>query len=291
MALGHHSNQVSIIIGRSVKNLRPETIYHYLPNYYLDLTDYYPIAVHPEKLIDADRITCKALRYLFDYLEEIDQGIDTSTALSDRLINPWDSARHGPYERRNLFMALGRILSTKCFGCHPNLQSIMKAYVMWHCADIVRGRIDGWIDYVNALEGIGIDRTEMAQVLSYIMNEFKRNYGQFYDYGSDGRLNYNILDLLDRLKIDADKRHARARQSCEHCSQRPAHGHGDRRMIRPMHIYGDHEFHGRCDLCSDCGRFVQLRRGRNHNLEIDERRPVRSWKDELEHLRWPPFRR
>ncbi|MCJ1269199.1 hypothetical protein MMC22_009088 [Lobaria immixta] len=286
MALGHRSNGVSIIIGRSVKHLRPETIYLYLPNYYLALTDNNPIAVHPEKLIHADRITCKALRYLFDYLEEIDQGIGTSTALSDRLI----SARHGPYERRNLFMALGRILHTECFGCHLNLQSIMKAYVMWHCADIVRGRIGGWIDYVNALEGIGIDRTEMAQVLSYIMNEYEKNYGLFYDYGSDGRLSYKILHLLDRLKIDADKRHARARQSCEHCSQRPAHGHGDRRMIRPMHTYGDHEFYGRWCFYSDCGRSVQVRPGRNHNLEIDAWRPVRSCKDEFEHFRWPQFR-
>lgn len=287
MALDHHSNGVSIIIGRSVKHLRPETIYLYLPNYYLALTDNSPIAVHPEKLIHADRITCKALRYLFDYLEEIDQGIGTSTALSERLI----SARQGPYERRNLFMALGRILHTECFGCHPNLQSIMTAYVMWHCADIVRGRIDGWIDYVNALEGIGIDQTEMAQVLSYFMNEYEKNYGRFYDYGSDGRLSYKILDLLDRLKIEADKRHARARQSCEHCDQRPALGHGDPRMIRPMHNYGDHGLHGRCYLCSDCGRLVQLRRGRNHNLEIYARRPARSWKDEFEHFRWPPFRR
>lgn len=275
-----------------------ETICHYLPNY-LDLTDYYRIAAaHPGKLVSADRITCKALRYLFDYLEEIDHGIRRSTALSDRLNNPWDSARHGPNEERNLFMALGRILHTDSFGCNPNLQSIMKAYVMCHCADIVRGRRDGWIDYVNVLEGIGIDRTEMAQVLSYIMNEYEKNNGLFYDYESDGRLSYNILDLLEELKFHAEKRHARARQLCEHCNQRPALGHGDRRMIRPPHIYGDHGFYGRRYFCSDCGRFEQPRRDRNHNhLGIDAMRPVRPWKDVLENFsdhnrvygRWPQY--
>ena len=250
MILDHPNYRVTIVLDRSTKHLRPETIHCYLPGLSYIIDHYPPIPVVLKDFLPANRIYRKSLCYLFDYLEEIDQGLRTSTALSERLNNPWDVLRHGPNEKRNLFMALGRILHKDWLGCNRNLQSIMKAYVLRHCADIVREQPGGWIGYVNTLEGMGTDPAELAEVLSHIMQEHQKSHVPFFD--PTGRLSYNACEILDDLISDKQKRHARARQSCEHCKQRRTHGRGDRRMIQSPNLYIDDGFHGRGLL--GCGR-------------------------------------
>lgn len=232
----------------------------------MDLLVYFdsPV-VYPEDSLHADGITCKALRYLFDYLEEIEQGCHTSTALSDRLNNPWNSWRHGASGNRNLFMALGRILHRDRFGSNQKLQSIMTAYVMRHCAEIVRGRVDGWIDHLNALEGMGTESTELAQLLSHVINEHGKSHVPFLAHGSDGSLSCRLRLLLVELLFDGEERHDRARQSCERCHQREALGHGDRRMVPFPKLSDEHRSNGRRPICSDCARRNQFLFDKNHS--------------------------
>lgn len=276
MTLDYHSNRVTICVGRSVKHLRSETIARYLPRY-MDLLVYYqsPV-VYPEDQLHADGITCKALRYLFDYLEEIDQGCHTSAALSDRLNKPWDSLRHGECENGDLFMALGRILHRDRFGSNRKLQSIMTAHVMRHCAEIVRGRMDGWIDYLNALEGMGTESTELAQLLSYVVNEHGRSYVPFLVHGSDDSLSGRLRLLLVELLYDGEERDDRARRSCERCHQRGACEHGDRQMVPFPKLSDEHRSHGRRPICSDWTRRNQVLFDRNHN------QPFLLWENEMD---------
>lgn len=270
MTLDYYNNRVTIFVGTSTKQLRLETLHHYLPGYLDLLNQEGPRATSPDKLFHADRITCKALRYLFDYLEEVDQGFHTSTALSERLNTPWNSLQHGPNESTNLFMALGNVLHMRNFRCSPKLQSIMMAYVMRHCADIVRGRRDGWIDHVNVLEGIGTDPTDLAQVLSYVINEHHKNHLPFLDPRSDGRLSGSLCELLTELMFEGEERHARARQQCERCNQGRALGQGDWRTISLPKIWADHGIRGRRSICNDCAQRKQLWPDRNHYwLEYD----------------------
>lgn len=270
MTLDYYNNQVKIFVGTSTKHLRLETLHHYLPGYLDLLNQHGPRVTSPDKLFRGDRITCKALRYLFEFLEEVDQGFHTSTALSEWLNNPWDSLRHGPNESTNLFMALGNVLHMRNFGCGPKLRSMMTAYVIRHCADIVCGRIDGWIDHVNVLEGIGTDPTDLAQVLSYVINEHHKNYFPFLNPRSDGRLSGSLRELLTELIFEREERHARARQQCERCNQRRALGPGDWRMISLPKIWAYQGTRGRRSICSDCTRRKQLWPDRNHYwLESD----------------------
>ena len=219
MTLGYYNNRVTICVGRRVMYLRSETMAHYLPRY-MELIVYHGTPfVYPEDTLHADSITCKALRYLFDYLEEIDEGCHTSAALSHRLNT---SLRHGASENRNLFMALGRILHRDCFGSNRKLQSIMAAHVMRHCAEIVRGRLDGWIDYLNALEGMGTGSTELALLLSRVIYEHDKSHVPFLDDGSSDRLTHPLRQLLVELLFDEEERDDdRARQlcnkRCHHC--------------------------------------------------------------------------
>lgn len=277
-------NRVPIAIGKSHKLLRLETIYRYLPRFF-ELLHYRPAGFHLGELFDADRITCKASRYLFDYLEEIDQGRHRSTALSDRLNNPWDSSRHGPNESRNLFMALGRILHIDGLGCNRKLQSIMTTYVISHCADIVHAQIDGWIDYLNALDGIGTDPSEIEIVLSYVKREHEKIYGPFPDHSGDWRLSGTLLKLLVELLSDEDERHVRARQQCERCHKRRVLGHGDRRMAHIPRFPCGHRFYG--PKCMHCARRNQFDFNRNYDhdhLGVDPRRPLLPLEEEVDNF-------
>lgn len=250
MSLGRHNNRVQIIVGRTPRSLHPETIARYIPGY-LNLLNY---CDHPLQISHRDRITCKALNHLFDYLEDIDRGYHTSTAFSDRLNNPWGRVRHGPNESKDIFMALGRILDVDYLECNRTLQSAMSTYVIRHCADIVRGPMDGWIDYVNALQGIGIHPTEMATVLSYIMDEHRKRRVPFLSRATSSRLSYDILELLDELISIEEERHTRADQLCPRCDQRRALGHGHRHILK---YHGQHGVLGRRPTCSDCARHKQ----------------------------------
>lgn len=245
-------NRVFILVGRNIRHLRLETITSYLPNYF-DFIDLHHVnSTDLAELLCTSSFTSKAFRYLFDYLEEIDLGCHTSTALSERLQEPWDSLRHGPNERRILFKALGHILHRDMLGCNRKLRSIMTAHVIRNCADIVRGQMDGWIDYVNALDGMGTDRTEMAQVLSCIINEFEESYWPFPDQMSYSRLSPDIQEILRELLSERKTRQCHARQRCERCEQRWALANGDWRMIRPQNIYDDQRFHEYRLPCRDC---------------------------------------
>lgn len=265
-------NRVTVPVGRDIKHLHPKIITSYLPNYFDFIDLCYANSTDPAELLCTNRVASKAFRYLFDYLEEIDLGCHTSTALSERLENPWDSFRHGPNERRILFKALGRILRRDMFGCNRKLQSIMTAHVMRNCADIVHGQMDGWIDYVNALDGMGTDPTEMAQVLFCIINEFEESYGPFIDQRSGSRLSPYVRELLNELLFEREKRYGHARQRCERCDRRRALANEDRRMICPPRIYDDHRFHD-CHLpCRNCALIKQL--GSNRIREVLEKRPA-----------------
>ncbi|MCJ1467131.1 hypothetical protein MMC07_005753 [Pseudocyphellaria aurata] len=253
MSFGRYNDRVPIVVGRTTRSLHPETIACYIPGYF-DLLNYYE---HPLHDPHADRITCKALNHLFDYLEEIDHGCHTPTAFYDRLNTPWGRVRHGPNEDRALFVALGRILDEDFLQCNDTLQSDMSSYVIRHCADIIRGQVDGWIDYVNALERIGIHETEMAQVLSYIIDEHRKRRVPFLHHGSSSRLSEDVLELLDELMAIEEERHARAGQLCTRCHHRRALELEDRRLIHIPKHHGHHGVFGRRPTCRDCVRHKQ----------------------------------
>lgn len=160
-----------------------------------------------------DKFMVKALKYLFDYVKEIDEeGI--SAALRERLENCWRC--YGSNETRKVYQKLGIILRSDNFGCSLGLWTNMENFLASHCARIIRVSRLGWIPYVTTLQDINASRARdekimrMTNVLSCIIEHAAIEVNMVRRL-KDSSLNRQTLQILHKLVTARENRERKAR--------------------------------------------------------------------------------
>ena len=164
--------------------LNPETIVKYLPGLYHmiagTLWQYGAVYRIPEDFGSfRDSASQKALRYLFEYLEDIER-CGVSAALDNSLERVWKACNSRPRHRHptrhpddvtEVFSQLGMILDDDHFGCNDIIFATMSSFFIRHCREIMRRGRGSWIKYIFALDRIAENEEELVPALNCIAQQ------------------------------------------------------------------------------------------------------------------------
>ena len=222
MARGRYHDYVKVICDGKSELFRHDTIHFYLPKLWKQgnanphiysnlepwIEDHYVIPVDR-------RYFRKALRYVFEYVKELERR-ETSGRLLDRLEEFWQDPLHGKDKNLLLFKSLSSVF--EIFGCHPDLSSPMVSFLTRHISEILRRYPDCWIDYIHALEQINIEPKDMRNVLSYVRKGASITPATLSKCWS--RLDENTVHLLSQIIQEKQERRQDVRLQAELNSQR-----------------------------------------------------------------------
>lgn len=166
-----HHGHVRVILHGRITYIRASTISRYLPCLWRRYARRFPSTkslypVHYLNQVHQDQCTRSALRYLFEYLEEIDITAGKCTYLQESLDNAWFT--HGPRRGRGkgTFIALGRILLPENFGCNKDIWSTMERFVRIHSNEIFESSSFDWVAYIRVLDEIdACKRFDLTKVI------------------------------------------------------------------------------------------------------------------------------
>lgn len=241
MALGRHRGAIQIIYDGKVEVIGATIISYHLPGLWQHGNVDPRIYSHLEDWIEdstgklVDEHMQKALRYLFDFVKDIDHN-RSSGRLLDKLEASWKNSSHGSNKTLRLFKSLGTILRPEIFGCGPEISSPMISFLTRHISEIIHGSPKNWIGYIQVLEDIDIEETDMRNVLSYVAKEINLKSATLHRYRF--KFSNGTLYLLDQIAHDKRERRHELRSHFErHLLQKP-HGLGIRDLVAPPHVRG-----------------------------------------------------
>ena len=151
MALHDH---VSVIVNGKRTRIRASIISRYLPDLWRRYTREYPrnTPLQPVNYLRQsypDKCTRLVLRYLFRYLQAIENTTRECTLLQEYLDNAWVVC--GPRRGKDIFFSLGHILLPQNFGCHKDIWLTIQMFVINHSNEILEF---DWVEYIKLLDEI-----------------------------------------------------------------------------------------------------------------------------------------
>lgn len=238
MAYGRSHGDIRVIYDGKSEYFRENTIRTYLPSLWRINHDYPGIYLHPEFCIEHNipaplsQYLGKALRYLFDHVKELERR-RASERLLEKLETSWELSSRGRIKTLQLFETLGTVLAT--FGCHPEISSPMVLFLTRHIPEIIHWYPENWVNYVGALEDIGIEKRDMRNVLSYVLKKRNLKEGTLLRYR--GKLGDDTFHLLCQMIQENKERRQEARLHYERHSRRRLHAIEDEVIVNP-HVRG-----------------------------------------------------
>ena len=293
----HYRNLTNIIVSGKIRHISIITLSRYLPELWRLMHDYpyQRLDLDDSLNLHHDKYGRQALRFLFEYLDDVNKLHGESTALTDRLESSWKNTRRGSDQTIKLFDGFGRILGV--LGCNTKIVSAMTGFLIHRCAEIVHGSPTNWISYINALEDMGADKSNMATILGFILKERTISHVELQRLAYNDDLYPDTIHLLARLMHSRGERQRRSLEHVACCPRKRNLGLSEHNLSHRRGFLGNGIHHGgilidepefrherycqcrddddngfrrgRRAQCPDCGRAITNPRSalfhRNHN--------------------------